>query len=172
MEKVKQGNQQALRMIIERYKGYLFKIIYNVVRDETEAEDLTQETFIKMVDALPDYEAKGFKTWLSRIAYHKAIDAKRKRNRRHEELTEGFEWQSTPSDSAEDDWLQQQKQNKVVGSIQKLPQGYRGVVHAYYIEGKSYSIIAHEQCLAEKTVEMRLYRARKWMKNNWEEDEF
>ncbi|WP_256438014.1 sigma factor [Pontibacillus sp. ALD_SL1] len=39
--------------MIERYKGHVFKVTYSVVRDEKEAEDLAQETFIKMMDALP-----------------------------------------------------------------------------------------------------------------------
>ncbi|KGP91021.1 RNA polymerase sigma factor SigW [Pontibacillus chungwhensis BH030062] len=156
---------------MERYKGHVFKVTYSVVRDEKEAEDLAQETFIKMMDALPSYQSQGFKTWLSRIAMNKAIDYKRKKARQKEDLAfETFEYERIQS--AEEEWLEHEKVTAVSQSIGLLPANYQGVVQAYYIEGKSYSEIASEQALEEKTVEMRLYRARKWMKRNWKEDEF
>nr|WP_268235081.1 sigma-70 family RNA polymerase sigma factor [Pontibacillus salipaludis] len=171
IEKIKAGHQQALRLLIERYKGHVFKVTYSVVRDEKEAEDLAQETFIKMMDALPSYQSQGFKTWLSRIAMNKAIDYKRKKARQKEDLAfETFEYERMQS--AEEEWLEHEKVVAVSHSIGLLPANYQGVVQAYYIEGKSYSEIAREQALEEKTVEMRLYRARKWMKRNWKEDEF
>lgn len=171
IEKVRSGNQQALRVLIERYKHHLFKVIFSVVRDETEAEDLTQETFIKMMDALPSYEDQGFKTWLSRIAMNKAIDAKRKKKRHQVDLIEP-ETLPFVGHSAEEEWLAKEKEQSVSKSIKHLPNNYQGVVEAYYIQGKTYTQIACEYELEEKTVEMRLYRARKWMKENWKEDEF
>ncbi|WP_345242794.1 RNA polymerase sigma factor [Pontibacillus salipaludis] len=171
IEKIKAGHQQALRLLIERYKGHVFKVTYSVVRDEKEAEDLAQETFIKMMDALPSYQSQGFKTWLSRIAMNKAIDYKRKKARQKEDLAyETLEYERMQS--AEEEWLEREKVLAVSHSIGLLPANYQGVVQAYYIEGKSYNEIAREHALEEKTVEMRLYRARKWMKRNWKEDEF
>ncbi|WP_267879779.1 RNA polymerase sigma factor [Pontibacillus marinus] len=172
MEKVREGNQQALRVLIERYKSHLFKVIYGVVRDEQEAEDITQETFIKMMDALPSYQSQGFKTWISRIAFNKAIDAKRKKQRQKEVVGHDEQKDSQTRGSAEHEWLQQEKITSVAKSIEQLPETYQGVVKAYYIHGKSYQEIAKDHHIEEKTVEMRLYRARKWMKKNWKEDEF
>ncbi|WP_242705696.1 sigma-70 family RNA polymerase sigma factor [Pontibacillus sp. ALD_SL1] len=102
---------------------------------------------------------------------NKAIDYKRKKARQKEDLAyETFEYERMQS--AEEEWLEHEKVVAVSHSIGLLPVNYQGVVQAYYIEGKSYSEIAREQALEEKTVEMRLYRARKWMKRNWKEDEF
>lgn len=171
IDKVREGNQQALRILIERYKDHVFKVIYSVVRDEKEAEDITQETFIKMIDALPSYQSQGFKTWLGRIAFHKAIDAKRKKQRQKEVI--GYEEETNQmSYSAEQEWFHQEKKTYVTRSVDLLPDTYQGVVKAYYIQGKSYQTIAMEFDIEEKTVEMRLYRARKWMKKNWKEGEF
>lgn len=157
--------------MIEKYKHTVYQVIYNVIRDEKEAEDLSQETFIKMVDALPTYQQKGFKTWLSRIAFRTALDAKRKKQRQREELTE-YESERDVVRSAEEEWLQREQSKAVTASIEEMPETYKGVVYAYYIEGKSYAVIASEQDLQEKTIEMRLYRARKWMKQHWKEDDF
>ena len=151
----------------------MFKVCYNVVRNREEAEDLAQETFIKMVDALPSYQSQGFKTWLSRIAFHKAIDFKRKRQRQKEELTI-FEddinfGQGT---SAEEDLMQKERIMHVKQSIQQMPKKLQAAVHYYYLEGLTYSEVAKKLEIEEKTVEMRLYRARKWMKANWKEGDF
>ena len=174
IKKMQEGNQQALRVIIERYKNHVFKVIFAVVRDAQEAEDLTQETFIKMVDALSTYQSQGFKTWLSRIALHKAIDFHRKKRKSMEDLL-AFDQEYEhliKVNSVEQAFLEQEQISLVHQSVDKMPVNYRHVVYSYYIEGKTYSEIANQYQMAEKTVEMRLYRARKWMKTNWEEGDF
>jgi len=147
-------------------------VTYSVVRDEKEAEDITQETFMKMMDALPSYKSQGFKTWLSRIAFNKAIDAKRKKQRQKEIVGYDGQEDDQTSESAEYEWLHQEKVTSVANSIEQLPETFQEVVKGYYIQGKSYQEISLELQIEEKTVEMRLYRARKWMKKHWEEDEF
>lgn len=174
IRKIKAGNQQALRLLIERYKHHIFKITYSVVKDRQEAEDLAQETFLKMVDALPSYQSQGFKTWLSRIALNTAIDAHRKKKRRKEELTafDEPELQVSHGESAESEAIVMERERKIREAIAHMPENYRFIVHAYYLEGKSYQEICEAYNLAKKTVEMRLYRARKWMREHWKEDEF
>ncbi|GAE91435.1 hypothetical protein JCM21714_384 [Gracilibacillus boraciitolerans JCM 21714] len=61
---IKSGNNQALRILIERYKHHVFKVTLSVVHNQQDAEDLAQETFIKMIDALSTYQSQGFKTLL------------------------------------------------------------------------------------------------------------
>ncbi|WP_407270830.1 RNA polymerase sigma factor [Radiobacillus sp. PE A8.2] len=173
IKKINAGNNQALRVLIERYKHHVFKVVYSVVRDQKQAEDLVQDTFIKMVDALPSYQSQGFKTWLSRIAFHKAIDAKRKQQRSKEDLNLSDQLYSLPStQSTEQQLLEKEQKIRVRNSVDKLPDKLRSVVWYYYIEELSYEQIAAKLNLERKNVEMRLYRARKWMKANWKEDDF
>lgn len=159
--------------MIERYKHHVFKVIYSVVHDEKIAEDLAQETFIKIIDALSSYQHKGFKTWISRIALNKAIDYKRKKTRRQEELEtfEKFEPVSTEI-LPEEKIISKDTINKVREQINLLPPKFRQVVKAYYFEELSYKQIAEMTGIEETTVKMRLYRARKWMKENWKEEDF
>ncbi|MEX2104399.1 MAG: sigma factor-like helix-turn-helix DNA-binding protein, partial [Bacilli bacterium] len=56
--------------------------------------------------------------------------------------------------------------------LNELPQNHREVIYAFYIEEKSYQQIAEEQGLALKSIESKLYRAKLWIRNHWEEDEF
>ncbi|MDL4842275.1 sigma-70 family RNA polymerase sigma factor [Aquibacillus sp. LR5S19] len=172
MRKIITGNDQALRILIERYKHHVFKITYSVVHDQQEAEDLAQDTFIKMVDALPSYQFQGFKTWLSRIALHKAIDFKRKKARRREELTIAeHEFHLSIGESSEDVLLKKEKVDLIRQSVQQMPEKLQLTVKCFYLEGLSYTQIAERLEIEEKTVEMRLYRARKWLKSKWKEED-
>ncbi|WP_272953899.1 RNA polymerase sigma factor [Gracilibacillus saliphilus] len=173
MKKIRAGNQHAIRLLIERYKHHVFKVTYSVVHDEKIAEDLAQETFIKMIDALSSYQHKGFKTWISRIALHKAIDYKRKKTRQKEELEtfEEFEPVSMQTDPDEQ-IISKDTLNKVHQYVNNMPEKFQIVVKAYYFEELSYKQIAQKLGVEETNVKMRLYRARKWMKENWKEEDF
>ncbi len=173
IKKIKSGNQQALRLLIERHKQQVFKVTMSVLHDEKAAEDAAQETFIKMVDALPSYQHQGFKTWLSRIAFHKAIDARRKRQRMREDFSsDGQEYHKGQVDSAEEQAMLRERRQRIREQIDQLPDKLQFTVRCYYLEGMSYAEIADRLGLAEKTIEVRLYRARKWMKAHWKEDDF
>ncbi len=74
IEKVKNGNDHAFRLLVEKYRNLIFHIVYGILRNEKDAEDAAQEVFIKIYTSLPQYEKQGFKTWISRIAVNHAID--------------------------------------------------------------------------------------------------
>nr|WP_262359956.1 RNA polymerase sigma factor [Gracilibacillus massiliensis] len=167
------GNKQALRILIERYKHHVFKVTLSVVHNEKDAEDLAQETFIKMIDALSTYQSQGFKTWISRIALHKAIDFKRKRQRQQEDLDafdQDYQWSA--GNHVEKEVLEKEKNLRVRNSLEQIPEKLRLVVHYYYLKDYSYKQIAEKLMLEESTVKMRLYRARNWMKQHWKEEDF
>ncbi|WP_410990883.1 sigma-70 family RNA polymerase sigma factor [Bacillus cereus] len=60
----------------------------------------------------------------------------------------------------------------IAQKLRELPENYRDVVLAHYLEEKSYQEIALQENIEVKTVEMKLYRARKWIKKHWKEEEF
>ena len=168
------GNDHAFRLLVEKYRNDLFRVIYAVLRDQKEAEDATQEVFIKIYISLPKYENQGFKTWMTRIAVNHAIDVKRKRDRRREDVTDTVEYELlTPqSVSLETEVLNQERKSLVHQKLDELPENYRNVTYEFYIAEKSYQQIAEEQQVQVKTIEMKLYRARIWMKKHWKEDDF
>lgn len=168
------GNENALRQLIEQYQNYVFQIVYGVVRHSKDAEDITQEVMLQMYRSLPTYRSQGFKSWLSRIAVNKSIDHKRKMARKREELTEAIEQVSstTSHENVELSLLNKEKKDFIQKRIDELPSNHRSVVYAYYIEEKSYQQIAEEQGLAVKSIESKLYRAKAWIRNNWKEEEF
>lgn len=174
IEKIKSGNDHAFRLIVEKYRNYIFHSVYGVLRNEKDAEDAAQEVFMKIYTSLPQYEKQGFKTWITRIAVNHAIDIKRKKVRRQEEMNVEYEETShaPPGESVEFLVLKRERQNLLRKQLDELPENYRGVVEGFYIKEQTYEELAQELDVKVKTVEVRLYRARQWMKKHWKEDDF
>jgi RNA polymerase sigma factor (sigma-70 family) len=174
IQKVLRQNEHAFRLLVEKYRNDVFRTIFAILRDQKEAEDATQEVFIKIYTSLPNYENQGFKTWITRIAVNHSIDVKRKLTRRSEEVVENIEQKElfTPPDHVEHEVIIREKKQKVHDKLDELPENYRDVIYGYYIAEKSYQQMAIEQNVQVKTIEMKLYRARHWMKKHWKEDDF
>ncbi|MDR4888161.1 sigma-70 family RNA polymerase sigma factor [Fredinandcohnia sp. QZ13] len=174
IEKAKAGDEHAFRLLIEKYKNLVFKAIYPVLRHEKDAEDAAQEVFLKIYYALPQYSAQGFKAWITRISVNHAIDVKRKKQRQNELILEPDDLPvlSSSEESVVIPLLRKEQRELVKNRLHDMPANYREVIEAYYIAEKSYKQIAIEQQLEVKTVEMKLYRARNWMKKHWKEDDF
>ncbi len=174
VEKVRSGNDHAFRILIETYKESVFRTVYSVLHNQKDAEDATQEVFIKIYTSLPQYQNQGFKTWMTRIAVNHAIDLKRKRDRKkevsHEE--QPSEGHLGLSEDVEALFFQNERRKLVLQKLDDLPAGYREVVHDFYIKEKTYQQIAEEQQIQVKSVEVKLYRARNWMKKHWKEEDF
>ncbi|MGF2614395.1 RNA polymerase sigma factor [Rossellomorea aquimaris] len=178
IKKVRNGSDQAFRILIERYKDQVFRTVYAVLRNQKDAEDASQEVFVKIYTSLSRYENQGFKTWITRIAVNHAIDCKRKAARRNEDVT-GSVIQPPKDDilqekleSVEAKFEEKQLRLLVRQRLGEMPENYRRVIHDYYIEEKSYKKIAEEQEVEVKTIETKLYRARLWMKKHWREEDF
>jgi RNA polymerase sigma factor (sigma-70 family) len=174
IEKVLGGNDHAFRLLVEKYRNDVFRTVFAVLRDQKGAEDAAQEVFMKIYNALPHYEHQGFKTWMTRIAVNHAIDMKRKQARRKEDVFDALEQQAfgTDKESVEKEIIETERSKLVRKKLAEVPENYRIVIYGFYIEEKSYQQMADEQNVQVKTIEMKLYRARHWMKKNWKEDDF
>nr|WP_313898436.1 sigma-70 family RNA polymerase sigma factor [Lederbergia sp. NSJ-179] len=174
IEKIKNGNDHAFRVLVEKYRNRIFHTVYGVLRNEKDAEDATQEVFLKIYTSLPRYEKQGFKSWITRIAVNHAIDIKRKKVRRKEDQQVEFEEADHAPQSQNIELLviQNERKQYLRERLQELPDNYREVVEDFYIREKTYQEMAEKANVKTKTIEVRLYRARQWMKKHWKEDEF
>ncbi|HSR14613.1 MAG TPA: sigma-70 family RNA polymerase sigma factor, partial [Gemmatimonadales bacterium] len=78
--RARDGQEAAYRELIRRYERPVFSLIYRMVRDRETAEDLAQETFIKVLNAIASYRPEfKFSSWVFKIANNTAIDHLRKR---------------------------------------------------------------------------------------------
>ncbi|MBS2772046.1 sigma-70 family RNA polymerase sigma factor [Anoxybacillus rupiensis] len=170
IDKVQNGDEHALRMLIEKYRDYLYKTVYSIIRHEKDAEDATQEVLVRIFLSLSQYQSQGFKAWITRIAVNYAIDVKRKRERKREEALEATEPEA--AENVEQLVIKKAEKEQVRRRLEEIPPSYREIIYAYYIEEKSYQQIAKEQNIAVKTVETKLYRARNWLRKHWKEGDF
>ena len=81
VERAKEGDDDAIRMLYLRYADNVYGYVCSIVRDEYEAEDVTQHIFAKLLTALPRYEPRvvPFSAWILRVAHNAAIDHVRAR---------------------------------------------------------------------------------------------
>ena len=165
------GDQEAFRSLVEEYKNLVYVICLNVVNDHYEAENLSQETFLQVYKSLPKYEYRGFKTWLSRIAMNKALDFNRARNRVVVESVDFTEIENVADDRLSvSDIIIQEEENALLGEcLYKIPEHYGTVLRKSYQENKSCKQIAEEENLSIRTVETRLYRGKKVLRECFEE---
>lgn len=174
--RILQGEQEAFRELVNLYSKHVFHTAYSVLHDVKEAEDASQEVFIQVYKALPQYRSEGFKTWITRITLNKSIDIKRKLIRRSpEQQGENSEVLDRIPSQDEDTLnllIRKEKKKELRNKVLKLPDNHREVVTAFYLDEKNYEQIAAELGVTVKTVESKLYRARQWIRNTWKEDDW
>ncbi|WP_349408518.1 RNA polymerase sigma factor [Pseudalkalibacillus sp. SCS-8] len=174
VNRAKKGNEHAFRMLIETYKQDVFRCVYGVLQNPKDAEDASQEVWLKIFASLPSYEGKGFKSWITKIAVRHAIDCKRKHARHSEALYDAMDDDIIKEKNnvvEESVFLNEQKQ-LVLSSLEQIPTSYREILEGFYIKEKTHQELAEEQNVQVKTIEVKLYRARSWIRKRWKEDDF
>lgn len=143
------GNELALQELINRHKDRIYTYIYLFVRDSYLAEDLFQETFIKVIDTLRSgryKEQNKFVSWVSRIAYNLCVDYYRRVKRMPKVVTrDGFDVFSVlkfSDNSPEDQLIHDQTTQKVRKLIEQLPDEQREVLILRHYSDMSFKEIA------------------------------
>lgn len=161
------GDQDAFALLVEKYKGYVFAIILNFIKDEETAKDIAQEVFLQIYRSLDTYQQQNMKGWIGRIAANKAIDFKRKKHLSCCELKIILGRNDDSVEQLEKLLLQKEKAAQVKKVLLRLSPINRTVLYKFYFQDKSHKEIAHEEGIQPKTVESRLYRARKAFRQEW-----
>lgn len=167
------GAEAAYRELVRRYERPVFALIYRMVRDRELAEDLTQDTFVKVLNALERYNpAYKFSSWIFKIANNAAIDHLRRRD--VETLSiEGAPHAATPAQQEATELqvgdaaaspLELLEARELGGQIERaiaaLRPEYRACIILRHLEGRSYEEIAEILGLPLGTVKTYIHRAR------------
>lgn len=160
------GDTAAWDMLVRTYWRRVFNIAYKFVGRVDEAEDLTQEIFVKLVRALPTFDRRAsFDTWLTRVCRNLCIDRYRRRRREEERFTDEVDPDTIQLDALTwrpDATLEQRDQVAMVRrALSRLPPAYREAVALRDIHDLSYEAIAQRLRLPEGTVKSRINRGRK-----------
>ena len=174
----REGSEFAYRELLRRYQRPVFSLIYRMVRDRELAEDLTQDTFIKILNAIERYDPKyKFSSWIFKIANNATIDHLRKK----ELVTLSLDGapQATTQERIEATALQiggvgesplEELEARELGSqieraIAILRPDYRSCIILRHIEGRPYEEIAEILDLPLGTVKTYIHRARRELKD-------
>lgn len=163
VELVLAGEQDAFEVLVERYKDAVQNLAYRMLGNVTEAEDVTQEVFVRAYTQLATYKpAHKFSTWLLSIASHLAIDQLRRRRFLALPLEDVplLEWIADIGTGPEQSALQGEQQDEIQAYLQRLPGKYRAVILLRYWYDLSYEEIATALHLTPALVKARLHRAR------------
>lgn len=162
------GDGQAIETLIRRYQDYVYRLCYLVMRNEQDADDMTQETFIRACRALPRFELRkdtSFEAWLYRIA----VNCCRSRMRR--KWYQVLPWpEPAPQIVAEVEkqpdrrMLQGEQRDEILEAINALGEKHRLVVILRYYAGLSNEEIARTLNIPSGTVRSRLHTARQRLK--------
>jgi RNA polymerase sigma-70 factor (ECF subfamily) len=169
------GDEKAYRELVQRYERQVFTLARRMVGSAEDAEDLTQETFVRMFKALDRYDpSRPFAAWLYTIASRLAIDHLRRRRVRPMAALPRDEEDDRPIE-VEDTALRPdevvahaEEEDRVRLLIDSLPPHYRLVVLLRHQQDLSYEEIAAALHLPLGTVKARIHRARALLKERLE----
>ena len=163
------GDEKAYRELVERYQAQVYSVALRMVRRSEDAEDLTQETFVRMFRALSRYDpTRPFAAWLFTIASRLCIDHIRRRRvspisltQRERGTEEEYEIEvEDPGLGPEEVAVHAEESRRAADLIDSLPPHYRIVVILRHVQDLSYEEIAEALHLPLGTVKARIHRAR------------
>jgi RNA polymerase sigma-70 factor (ECF subfamily) len=173
VERVCMGEMQLFRLLIERHQQHIFNLCYRMLRQFEEADDATQDTFLKAYRSLKQFRGDArLKTWLCRIARNECLN--RLRHEPMVSLDEPFDESSTTAegfqvvDSAPSplELIEQEETKSAVhAAINELPPQYRWVITLFHLNELSYDEIAQVMEVQIGTVKTHLFRARELLKS-------
>ena len=167
------GSEKAYRELLDRYQRPVFSLVYRMVRDRELAEDLAQETFVKVFNHLDRFNPKyKFSSWIFKIASNLAIDTLRKREpnmvsldgSRHAETPDEIEATRITVESKDEnpeEFLEAKELgHEIERAIGLLRPDYRTAILLRHVEGRAYEEIAEVMGVPLGTVKTFIHRAR------------
>ncbi len=173
IEKAKQGDQQAMSILVNRYSKRVYNLALRILRNREEAEDILQETFLTVVAKLHMFDGRSsFFTWVYRIATNSALMLLRKKKIRRAnfksndfdpeqvELNNLVDWSQDPTI----DVSNKETRDKINEAIETLKDKYKAVFILRDIEGLSTREASEVLNITEENVKIRLLRARQFLR--------
>ncbi|MBI5413271.1 sigma-70 family RNA polymerase sigma factor [Candidatus Peregrinibacteria bacterium] len=152
-------DDNAFTKLYESYLPRIYGYIFKRVGNNADAEELTSQTFLKMVENLKAFKGEYFKSWLYRIATNTIIDYYRT-HRTHEPIEEHVDLHDQTSGPAEST-IQTQTKEEILAVLAMLPEKYQKVLHLKYFSDLSNSEMAASLEIKENNLGVLLHRALK-----------
>ena len=179
LARIQAGDKAACAECIEQHSAGVYRLALRLMRNEAEAEDVVQETFISAFKGIDSFQGHSrLATWLYRIAHNVAlmrlrrvepllvtVDEPVRDAEGHEAPRELFDWCCLP----EQDFDTAEARGELEGAIARLPENLRAVFVLREMEGLSTEATAEVLNLSVDNVKTRLHRARLWLRERLSE---
>lgn len=172
VERVLAGDASLFEILMRRYNQRLFRVARSILSDDTEAEDVMQEAYVRAFRELASFRGEArFSTWLTRIACHEALARARKRQRLVPIGEGGGKPPEPPSETAGPEREMENRELKAVlrDAVEVLPDPLRTVFCLREVEGLSTEQTADALGLSAENVRVRLHRAKRSLRYTLDE---
>lgn len=167
------GDESGMAELIRDYKDGLLMYLLGITRDFHTAEDIMEDTFVKLVVKKPRYSEKcSFKTWLYTIGRNAAVDYLRRNSKKADSTVEELAESLADEENLERSYLQEERKIMLHKAMATLNPDYRQVLYLSFFEGLSNDEIAVVIRKSKRQVEMLIYRAKISLKSKLEKEGF
>ena len=158
VERTLSGDLEGFGELHRRYYHRVVQVVFGIVRDRIQAEDMVQDAYIAALNDLPRLrDPERFYPWLCRIAVNRAIEDRRKVARRARLDSEQMPTELTPP-VAEARLLQSERVEAVKAALERLPEGQRAAVTLRFFDGLPMRVIAETLGCNEVTARTQVFR--------------
>src|SRR5688572_227199 len=153
------GDDSAFAELVDRYKNLVYGMIYRMMTDRTQVEDLAQDVFLKVHRGLPYFRGESrLSTWIYRIVANVCVQARSSR-RPMPSSTDVPE----PA-SADGAFADLELRDRIEKAMARLPDNYRFLIAAHYLKGVQYEALAESLNIPLGTVKTHLFRAKRQLR--------
>jgi len=164
INKVIEGDANAFAYLVDKYKNLVFTLVYRLLKNKEEAEEVSQDAFIKAFNSLSRFKGDSkFSTWIYRIAYNSSLD-NLKKNKKYQNDIPINNITENQIGSVEDALSRIEKQEReyvIKQCLSSLPSDESFLVSLYYYEDLSIKEISEVLGLTTSNTKIKLYRSRK-----------
>jgi RNA polymerase sigma factor (sigma-70 family) len=158
------GDASAFSILVDRYKDLVFSLTIKMLKNREEAEEVSQDTFIKVYKSLPKFKGDSkFSTWIYKIAYNSCLDRLKKNKKFYNNvpIDEFTEHQVKTIDNALENLETKEREQAIQDCIALLPSEDGFLLTLYYFEEQSLEEISKVMHLTPNNVKVKLFRSRK-----------
>ncbi len=164
IKKTLDGDTNAFAFLIERYKDMIFSLALKMLKNREEAEEISQDTFIKAYKNLSKFKGESkFSTWIYKIAYRSCLDSlKKQKEKYHTDPIDEITINKIKGTTSILENIERKERALIIEKcLDKLPQDERSILWFFYFEELSLKEIVEITSFSQANVKVKLHRARK-----------
>ncbi len=169
--RIRRGEANDYGELVQRYQVSVFNVCYRLLGERRDAEDMTQEAFIRAYERLGMFDAeRPFGPWMRRVAANLCLNRLNVKATPHVELDEEYEQPEEHLPSPETFLVAKERSAAVRAALVALPAHYRAVIELRHFQELEYDEMAKMLQLPMNTIKSHLFRARKILAERLEHD--